>query len=273
MEAKKSVHIPIEIKPSRSQTQLLEIKAWLETQPEWREGEEEEAGHSPSNFLIDNKGLWLCQGENKLAFHPSMALLRLINIQRGETDRFLAATQLREGDMFLDATLGLASDALMGAWAVGPAGGVIGLESSLELGLLIRHGLQALAQQANLPKVKNPLKEQAWSDLSSSARRISVIHDDHTHFLRCQPDHSVDVIYFDPMFKHTQKRSTSIQPLHSWANHAFVGTEVIGEACRVARKRVVFKDRKGSGELERLGFSLFPGGTYSQVDYGVINLS
>ena len=53
------------------------------------------------------------------------------------------------------------------------------------------------------------------------------------------------------------------------ANHEPVSEVMIEEACRVARRRVVFKENARSLEFERLGFTKIMGGRYSKVHYGV----
>lgn len=268
--------VPVIIKAARSSPRLLAIQDWLQSQPEWKlilAAIEKGAPGQPSpQYVINQKHqLQLEYSGKSLAFHPSMALLRLINLLRGESDRYLTATALEPGDTLLDATLGLAGDALVGAWAVGEKGRVMGLESSCHLTLLIRYGLLALSSHP-LPQVKNQIKHQAWTILAQAARQIEVIGRDHLDYLTALPSQSVDVVYFDPMFRHTRKQSASIQPLHFWANPMPLSTEAVQAACRVARKRVVLKERKGSGEFRRLGFSVLSGGNYSPVDYGILSL-
>lgn len=46
--------------------------------------------------------------------------------------------------------------------------------------------------------------------------------------------------------------------------------ETVAEARRVARRRVVMKERRESEEFERLGFFEVVGGKYSRVSYGVM---
>ncbi|MHB8126836.1 MAG: class I SAM-dependent methyltransferase [Desulfitobacteriaceae bacterium] len=198
-----------------------------------------------------------------------MALLRLINRFRGNSDRYLLATGLKPGDTLLDLTMGLGTDALVGAWAVGEQGRVIGVECSPIISALVNDGLQSLAQ-ACVPKSENPAKKLAWEALSLAAGRIKVIWADHFDFLSQKPSASEDVIYFDPMFRYTSQKSASIKPLHSWSDHQSLRIEVIQEARRVARRCIVLKERKGSSEFTRLGFDILPGGKYSQVDYGLI---
>lgn len=220
---------------------------------------------------ITRQGIFLETQEMRFNFHPSMALIRLIQIQRGEADRFLHATGLQPGDRFLDATLGLGTDALVAATQIGGQEHVLGIEYSPLLAALIREGLMNLAK-GPLPNVENPDKVNAWLALSQAARRIEVKWGDHLYFLKDCPDSSVDVIYFDPMFRQTKKQSASIRPLHHFSNTLPLQMETVKEACRVARKRVVLKERKGSPEFSRLGFRILEGGKYSNVDYGIIEV-
>jgi 16S rRNA (guanine1516-N2)-methyltransferase len=205
----------------------------------------------------------------KLSFHPSMALLRIIQLGREESDRFVSVTGLQQGDTFLDATLGLGTDALVAAYKVGEAGRVLTVEHSAILAALIREGFTTLAH-GPLPQVENLDKAKAWLELSKAAKRIEVLWGDHYDVLAHTPSSTIDVIYFDPMFRHTHEQSAAIRPLHHVSNLQPLQKKTILEACRVARKRVVLKERKGSQEFSRLGFTIHEGGKYSNVDYGII---
>jgi hypothetical protein len=213
----------------------------------------------------------LAWNQECLRFHPSLALLRVMNVSQGQPDRFLQATQLRPGDTCLDLTLGLATDALVAAWTVGEAGRVIGVERSPLLGALVREGLSVLAE-AQVPVVKNACKQRAWMALRQAASRIAVIWAEHGAYLAEQAADAVDVVYFDPMFRHTRKQSSAIRPLYDWAELSELQEEAVRQACRVARRRVVMKERKGSGQFARLGFTVSSGGKYSEVDFGVIEV-
>lgn len=221
---------------------------------------------------LTRKGTFLDDGQNRLAFHPSLAIIRILQGLRGEQDRFLTATGLKPGQTFLDATLGLGTDALVAAWQVGERGKVIAYENSPILAALIKQGLQCLKDK-HLSQMSNPLKIKAWKELILASQRIEVVRGDHQRLLAKLPDSSVDVIYFDPMFRHTREKSSSIQPLHRYSDHRPLQPKTIQEACRVASSRVVLKERKGSSEFERLGFQVINSGQYSQVDYGMINCS
>lgn len=219
---------------------------------------------------LTRKGTFLDDGQNRMTFHPSLAIIRILQGLRGEQDRFLTATGLKRGQTFLDATLGLGTDSLVAAWQVGESGKVIAYENSPILAALIKEGLQSLKEK-HLPRMSNPLKIKAWEELILASQRIEVVWGDHQRLLAELPETSVDVIYFDPMFRHTREKSSSIQPLHHYSDHRPLQQETVQEACRVASSRVVLKERKGSSEFVRLGFQVINSGQYSQVDYGVIN--
>jgi len=219
---------------------------------------------------LTRKGTFLDDGQNRLSFHPNLAIIRILQGLRGEQDRFLAATELEPGQTCLDATLGLGTDALVASWKVGERGKVIAVEHSPLIAALIKEGLQSLKYK-KLPRILNPDKLHAWQELILASQRIEVIWGNHQEFLADLPDSSVDVVYFDPMFRHTRVKSSSIRPLHAWSDHHPLRPEAVREACRVARSRVVLKERKGSSEFTCLDFQVFAGGRYSQVDYGIID--
>ena len=259
---------PILIKISHSDSELLKRFTWFYQQPgcNWTTTQSGE-GDCPE-LSITRHGVFLKNGSKQLSFHPSMALIRLINLLRGGSDRYLEATQLEAGDSLIDATLGLGTDALIGAWAVGEKGSVLAIEQSSILAAFVHDGLNHFTEL--IPNAKNKEKQAAWAALAEAARRIEVRWGEHCEYLKRIPSRSVNVVYFDPMFRHTCNKSGSILPLHRWSDHNPVDHEAILEACRIARNRVVLKERKDSSEFRRLGFEILVGGRYSPVDYGVI---
>jgi hypothetical protein len=64
--------------------------------------------------------------EHKL--HGGMGVLRLRNVAGGGADNMVDACGLRSGDVFIDATAGQLSDALVAAHVVGPEGHVLAIE-------------------------------------------------------------------------------------------------------------------------------------------------
>jgi 16S rRNA (guanine1516-N2)-methyltransferase len=221
---------------------------------------------------ISGKQLVLEHGGQTLFFHPSMALLRMINIRRGEGDRFLAAAGITPGDVFVDATMGLAADTLIAAWAVGEKGKVVALESSPLIHILIREGLARLAQIRPF-SLKNTEKAEAWRELAAAARRVETRCCEHTQYLQALPEASVDIIYFDPMFRETVSSSSAIKPLRNWSFPDPLQQEAVREARRVGRKRLVLKEKRNGGEFARLGFTLVAGSKYNPVAFGTIELS
>lgn len=259
---------PILIKLTHSDSELLKRFAWFHQQPgcNWTITPSGE-GDSPE-LTITRQGVFLKNGAEQLSFHPSMALIRLINLLRGGTDRYLEATQLKAGDSLIDATLGFGTDALIGAWAVGETGSVHAIEQSPILAAVVHDGLNHFTEI--VPNAKNQDKQDAWAALALASQRIKVCWGEHHEYLKHIPSRSVNVVYFDPMFRQTCKQSDSILPLHQWSDHNPLDHEAVLQACRVARNRVVLKERKNSSEFQRLGFDILLGGRYSPVDYGVI---
>lgn len=220
--------------------------------------------------VLGDKRLMAKIGEAEFFFHPSMALLRLMNYLKGEPDRFAEALQITPGMQLLDCTLGFASDAVVAGFLCGAGGSVTGLEASPVVALLVRYGLCHFK-----PKVHQGLdveKAQVLKELPQAMQRIKVVNLNHLDFLRQAADKSYDVVYFDPMFRHPGLDSAAMNPLRRLAVPDALHADAIKEACRVARQRVVLKESRYSSEFKRLGFTVLPGGKYSEVGYGVIEL-
>lgn len=261
---------PIYLNIRHTDSEVKKRFEWFLQQPGCTWTSERSGEEGQSELKISRQGVLLTNGQEQLSFHPSMALIRMVNLLNGETDRYLDATQLKQGDSLIDATLGLGSDALIGAWAVGDEGNVLAFEQSPILAAFVQDGL--LHFDKLIPNCKNKSKQDTWNALNQASRRICVNQGEHGFLLSRIPSRSVDVVYFDPMFRQTCSQSDSIQPLHIWSDHSPITNDVIKEACRVSRQRVVLKERKNSSEFQRLGFKILNGGRYSPVDYGVIEL-
>ena len=105
----------------------------------------------------------------------------------------------------------------------------------------------------------------------SAMRRVEVINADCADFLKTCADKSFDAVYFDPMFRRPVKSSSGLNPIRPLADNRPLTEEIIREACRVAKCRVVMKEHSGSAEFSRLGFKVADGGKYSSVAFGVID--
>ncbi|MFD9628449.1 class I SAM-dependent methyltransferase [Peribacillus muralis] len=190
-------------------------------------------------------------------FHPNLAMIRMKRIIRGESDPFLLAGDISAGSSVLDCTLGLGSDAIVASFAVGEQGRIVALEGNPYLALLVEHGLKM------------------WSDaeekLIEAMRRIEVIHADHYEMLKSMPDKHFDVVYFDPMFEETIAESHGIKGLTHFAQGKALSMELMEQAKRVARKRVVLKDHFRSTRFEEFGFDVQKRKT-SKFHFGYISV-
>lgn len=196
-------------------------------------------------------------GAEPLTFHPSMAFVRAKRVLRGEPDTMLEAAGVRPGDTIIDGTAGLGSDSSVFSLGAGPTGRVIALEDSLSLWALLTEGLAYY--------------ESGVALYDAALRRIETRHVHHLEALREMPAKSADVVYFDPMFRDPIMESSAISPLRTFANNEGLSEEAIEEACRVARRSVVLKEKKGSSEFARLGFQEI-GRSHTKIVYGVISL-
>lgn len=195
---------------------------------------------------------------DEIFFHPSLAHLRIKNILNGEGDRLIETMELQCGMKVLDCTLGLGADAIVESYIVGDEGSVTALEISPYLAAVVEHGLKNFTEDND--------------NVINAMRRIKVINVNYLDFLKGAEDKSFDVVYFDPMFRHSLERSSSLNPIREVADHGALNVEAIEEARRVAKYRIVLKENAKSLEFARLGFERICGGKYSPIHYGVIDL-
>ncbi|MFC0271705.1 class I SAM-dependent methyltransferase [Metabacillus herbersteinensis] len=193
-----------------------------------------------------------------LFFHPNSAMFRVKRIINGESEHFLDVVNLHEGSIFIDCTLGLASDSIVASYVVGESGQVLGVEASETLAYIVSKGLQKW--ETGIPKMDQAL------------RRIKVNVCHHQQYLESLPDDFADVVYFDPMFTQEIPESTGISGIREMAIYEPLTIEAITQAKRVAKKRIVLKDHWKSDHFERLGFTVRKRKT-AKFYYGVIELS
>ena len=215
--------------------------------------------HGAENILLVKKNsLGVVTNDGEFFFHPNTAHLRIKNLRGGEGDRLIDALKISAGSTILDCTLGLGSDALVESYVVGDSGRVVALEVNPLIFEVVRHGLKNFSDDS--------------PHILEAMRRVEVINADFNDYLKTCADNSFDVIYFDPMFSKPIQKSSGINPIRPLADNRPLTTEIIREACRVAKFRVVMKEHSGSLEFERLGFKLADGGKYSSVAFGVIDV-
>ncbi|SDC13970.1 Putative SAM-dependent methyltransferase [Melghirimyces thermohalophilus] len=203
----------------------------------------EEVGGAEGAVVVGNGEVWWeDRFGHRFQFHPNLAALRVKSLAAGGEDAMVSAAKMMPGDQVLDCTMGLGSDAIVAAHVTGAEGGVLGLESQPVIAALVAYGLQHYQPSSHR--------------LKEAMRSVQVVNVDYREYLYQQHSRSVDVILFDPMFRQTVNRSSGIQPLKKLANPRPLDRESVRQAVRVARKRVVLKERLMSGEFERLGFQV-----------------
>ncbi|WP_233531086.1 class I SAM-dependent methyltransferase [Paenibacillus alkalitolerans] len=190
-------------------------------------------------------------------FHPGLSVVRIKRLMDGQRDAMLEACGFEPGDEVLDCTAGLASDSIVFSYAGQGHSAVTALESRFPLYYVVSRGLQTY--DADLPA------------LNDAMRRIRSVHADHAAYMSALPDRSVDIVYFDPMFREPVRASSGISPLRFLADERTVSHTSVREAVRIARKCVVLKELRESGEFERLGFEPDTR-NQSKIAYGVIRI-
>lgn len=189
-------------------------------------------------LVLGDNGWTLRDSHGELRFSPGMATLRIKRLASGEgaDDVLLRLSELRPGDVVVDATAGLVGDALVAARAVGPKGRVLAIESSFPLWALVSEGL----------RVMKPFEGSA---------EVELLHGDSLTWLRAMGDQSVDCVFFDPMFQRPKRGSESFELMRRYASHQPLTLEHLAEARRVARRWVVVKSGRYGKEFRSLGLT------------------
>lgn len=188
-------------------------------------------------------------------FHLSMAQLRLLRLQRGETDHLLEAVG---GDTIsvVDATCGFGSDSIILSYGLGIP--VLALEGFSPLAYITNYGFRHFVHECK--------------EVTEALRRIQLGAVSYESYLQYATSNSVDVIYFDTMFEEPVLESSQFDPVRNLLIDRPLSEDVLEEAKRVARKRVIIKERKGAALFEWLGITTIVGGKYSRIAYGVLEV-
>lgn len=206
-------------------------------------------------IMVESEKISYIHPHGEFFFHPGMVKLRINEILHGKTDQMIKALDLLPGDTVLDCTLGIGSDAIVISY-LNELGKVTGLEKSPVIGMIVREGLSSY-QGRN-------------SKMQEAMRRIQVSCTDYNDFLKKQPDNSIDIIYFDPMFRFPKTKSNAIGAIRTLADNSPLSKEILQEALRVTRRRVIIKEGRNSPEFLRLGITNISGGKYSPIAYGIL---
>lgn len=209
-------------------------------------------------FIFIEKDKIVFKGEDDTFFwHPSTSEFKIKAINEGLNKPMVEALDLELGNSILDCTLGLATDSIVFSSIVGEKGRVVGTEINKYIACITKNGLKDYKEVSDETKI---LME-----------RIEVVNSSYEDYMRALCDNSFDVVYFDPMFQTPNKKSEAINSFRSFAHNEGLTKEIISEALRVCKRRVVIKERTGSGEFERLGASKYYGnGKFGSIAYGVI---
>lgn len=187
-------------------------------------------------------------------FHLSMAQLRILNLERGQSD-YLVQAMGPGVDSVLDCTLGLGADAIVMSYAMGTKGSVLGIEGALPLWFVTTEGLQHFVHE-------NP-------QITQALRRIETLYRDYPSYLQQCQANSYDLVYIDPMFEVPVEESPQFKSLRGHLVEGTLTEDILTLAKKVAAKRVLVKERKGADLFKRLPPDELVGGKYSRIAYGV----
>ncbi|HFI0394298.1 TPA: class I SAM-dependent methyltransferase [Streptococcus suis] len=165
-------------------------------------------------------------------FHPDTAVLRI----KSGRDPLLELLG-PDKQTVLDCTMGLASDSIVLARA---GHQVTALESSQFIHFIVSRGLKEF--------------DSGKSEVNQAMRSIQTIWTDSLIYLKEQADQSVDVIYLDPMFSQEITESDNLDGLKPFANYTALSEEFLGEAKRVARRKIIIKAHFRDRVFEDFGF-------------------
>ncbi len=167
-----------------------------------------------------------------LFFHPDTAMLRI----KSGRDPLLELLG-KEKQSIIDCTMGLGSDSIVLASA---GHRVTALESSKLVHFIVSRGLQDF--------------DSGLQEVNRAMKSIQTIWTDSLTYLKGQIDKSVDVIYFDPMFSEEIKESQNLSGLSTLADRSRLTEEIVSEAKRVARKKLIIKAHFRDQVFEEFGF-------------------
>jgi 16S rRNA (guanine1516-N2)-methyltransferase len=168
----------------------------------------------------------VASGQN---MHVQQGLLA-IKAQQGRDHPFIRAV-VGDGpspQRIVDATLGLAGDAMHLAHVLSAQ--VVGIEWSVVMHALLEEGLARLARTPD----------------TRAASAIAAHHGDAHELLAAMPNDSADVVIVDPMMSQPKRAAPSMSLLRTFAWPAPASPQLLEQAARVARRRVVLKLGRGA---------------------------
>lgn len=222
--------------------------------------EEMAAQGNLSGFLIYGRVLpyYWNQGE-EYRFHLGTAVLRISQMEKGNQDRLCRLLPQDGFCRVLDCTFGQAGDSSTMSWFLRGRGQVTALEKSPILYEIGRAGILGYQDKK--------------SDRTEAVRRIRLHHAAYQAFLKDAAAKSFDVVYFDPMFHHPVKREVNdMEGFRRAASYDSLSEEVLRLAGKVARKRIIVKERPFSPLFRNGLFTAVYGKKGQSTAYGVIDV-
>jgi 16S rRNA (guanine1516-N2)-methyltransferase len=190
--------------------------------------------------VVGRGGLRIRRGDVYRQWHPGM--LHTLR-EAGFRHPWARLSGLQPGDVVLDGTLGLGTDATFLSELTGRR--VVACETSPVIAMLTRDGL------------------------ARHGVDVEVRFADSRDVLSALPDGSVDVVIADPMFDTPDGSTAPSLDLVTWAaDPRPIDRAWVAEALRVARRSVVVKDRQGGRLLEALGAPIVHDRTPRASRYG-----
>ena len=195
--------------------------------------------------------------DNLYKFHLGTAKLRIAQMKHGHADRLVKLLPDKEYLTVVDATFGAGGDSIVLSWALQGKGQIISLEKSPVLWVVGQAGISGFSD--------------ADEDVLQAIRRIHLIHDDFAHWLQQAKSNSVDVVYFDTMFRHPVKKDINNRnAFRNAACYDVLTEDVLAQAVRAARYRVIVKERPFSPVFKNPAFTYVDSKKGQSTAYGVI---
>lgn len=191
------------------------------------------------------------------SFHIGMAQLRVQNIDKGAKDHFVSAIG-EDSNSLLDCTLGLGIDSIVASYALPNLKKIVGVEGCAPLAFITNYGYRNFVHNNK--------------NLTAALRKIQVVAMNYNDYLLNIPKKSFDVVYFDPMFEHGIKESSQFLGLRNIVLQDSLTEISFHLACKIARKKVIIKERSFSPIFEKMGITKKVGGKYSRIKYGILDI-
>lgn len=208
-------------------------------------------------LIIYGKEPFFKTHDGEYRFHIGVAKLRLLQLKRGNEDR-LCKLIPKSATSFLDCTFGQGHDSIIVSTFFGDKVKVYALEKSKAIYEIGKFGIEKL-------------KNKNTQGLEKVLKRIHLKNEDFFKYLKNAKSKSIDVVYFDPMFKSPVKREYNrIEGFRKAACYDALTDDVLNEAVRVARMCVIVKERPFSEIFRKYKFSYIDTKKGQSIAYGVI---